>query len=188
MMKQSSRQNGATLLVSLIILILMTLLGVSSFLLGKSSMQTVGNMQQRNEALAAAQETIEETVSKKQFFETPTNAVPNGCAANTKCVDVNADGKSDVTVVLATPKCVQAQIIQNSALNFADAEDAGCAVGAQQGLFGIEDAATGNSICANSLWELSAEATDDITESKVTVTQGAAVRVSTDNIASSCPL
>lgn len=187
MRMKSSRQSGATLLVSLIVLVLMTLLGVSSFLLGKSSMQTVGNMQQRNEAMAAAQETVEETVSKTQFFETPTNAVPNGCAANTKCVDVNADGKADVTVVLATPKCVQAQVIQNSALNYADAEDAGCAIGAQQGQFGISGATTGNSICANSLWELSAEATDNVTESKVTVTQGAAVRVSTDNIAASCP-
>jgi Tfp pilus assembly protein PilX len=183
-----SQQQGATLLVSLIILVLMTLLGVSSFMLGKSNMQTVGNMQQRNEAMAAAQETVEETVSKTQFFETPTNAVPNGCAANTKCVDVNADGKSDVTVVLATPKCVQAQVVQNAALNYANAEDAGCAIGAGQGLFGVEGATTGNSLCADSVWELSAEATDDVTESKVTVTQGAAVRVSTDNIATSCPI
>jgi Tfp pilus assembly protein PilX len=187
-MSMRSRQQGATLLVSLIILVLMTLLGVSSFLLGKNNMQTVGNMQQRNEAMAAAQETVEETVSKTQFFETPTNAVPNGCAANTKCVDVNADGKSDVTVVLATPKCLQAQVVQNAALNYANAEDAGCAVGAGQGLFGVEGATTGNSLCADSVWELSAEATDDVTESKVTVTQGAAVRVSTDNIATSCPI
>lgn len=183
-----SQQQGATLLVSLIILVLMTLLGVSSFMLGKSNMQTVGNMQQRNEAIAAAQQTVEETVSKTQFFETPNNAVPNGCAANTKCVDVNGDDKSDVTVVLAIPKCVQAQVVQNAALNYANAEDAGCAIGAGQGLFGVEGATTGNSLCADSVWELSAEATDDVTESKVTVTQGAAVRVSTDNIATSCPI
>lgn len=183
----SSSQRGATLLVSLIILVLMTLLGVSSFMLGKSSMQTVGNMQQRNEAMAAAQETIEETVSKTHFFESPANAIPGGCAANTKCVDVNADGKADVTVKLATPTCIQAKVVQVAALNLADKEDAGCTIGAQQGQFAVEGAVTGNSICADSLWELSAEATDNVTESKVTVAQGAAVRVSTDNIASSCP-
>lgn len=183
-----SQQQGATLLVSLIILVLMTLLGVSSFMLGKSNMQTVGNMQQRNEAMAAAQETVEETVSKTQFFETPTNAVPNGCAANTKCVDVNGDGKSDVTVTLATPKCTQAKVVQNVALNYEDDEERGCAVGVVQNQFGTPKAATGNSLCADSVWELSAEAIDDVTESKVTVTQGAAVRVSTDNIATSCPL
>jgi hypothetical protein len=77
--------------------------------------------------------------------------------------------------------------VQNAALNYADEEDAGCAIGTQQNLYGIKGATTGNSICANSLWELSAEATDDVTESKVTVTQGAAVRVSTDNVATSCP-
>jgi hypothetical protein len=57
----------------------------------------------------------------------------------------------------------------------------------QQGQFAVVVAVTGNSICADSLWELSAEATDNVTESKVTVAQGAAVRVSTDNIAASCP-
>lgn len=187
-MSMRSQQQGATLLVSLIILVLMTLLGVSSFLLGKSNMQTVGNMQQRNEAMAAAQETIEETVSKTQFFETPANAVPNGCAANKKCVDVNGDGKPDVTVTLATPKCTQAKVVQNSALNFENEEDRGCSVSPVQNLFGTPTATTGNSLCADSVWELSAEAVDDVTEAEVTVTQGAAVRVSTDNIATSCPL
>ncbi len=184
----ASQQRGATLLVSLIILVLMTLLGVSSFLLGKSNLQTVGNMQQRNEAMAAAQETIEETVSKTQFFETPANAVPNGCAANTKCVDVNNDGKTDVTVTLATPKCTQAKVVLNSALNFESEEDQGCTVSPTQNQFGQKNVATGNSICADSIWELSATAVDDVTEAEVTVTEGAGVRVSTDNIATSCPL
>ena len=186
-MRMRSQQQGATLLVSLIILVLMTLLGVSSFLLGKSNMQTVGNMQQRGEVMAAAQETIEATVSKTQFFETPTNAVPNGCAANTKCVDVNADGKSDVTVTLATPKCTQAKVVQNNALNFENTEDQGCGVMVAQNQWGIKYATTGNSLCADSVWELSAEAVDDVTEAQVTVTQGAAVRVSTDKVATSCP-
>lgn len=186
-MRMSSQQQGATLLISLIILVLMTLLGVSSFMLGKSNMQTVGNMQQRNEARAAAQETIEEAVSYTHFFETPANAIPGGCAANTKCIDVNGDQIADVTVKLATPTCIQAKVVQVAALNLADKEDAGCTIGAQQGQFAVEGAVTGNSICADSLWELSAEATDNVTESKVTVAQGAAVRVSTDNVTSSCP-
>jgi Tfp pilus assembly protein PilV len=96
---KTSKQSGATLLVSLIILVLMTLLGVSSFLLGKSNMQTVGNMQQRNEAMAAAQQTVEETVSKRSFLKPLQMRCQVGVLL--KCVDVNADGKSDVTVVLA---------------------------------------------------------------------------------------
>lgn len=184
---KSKTQSGVTLLVTLIILVLMTLLAVSSFLLGKNSMQTVGNMQQRNEAMAAAQETLEDTVSKTYFFESPNNAIPDGCAANTKCIDVNADGKADVTVKLATPTCIQAQVILVAELDLSNEEDKGCSIGVQQGQFAVEGAATGNSICADSLWELSAEATDNVTESKVSVTQGAAVRVSTDNVAASCP-
>ncbi|TLY59071.1 MAG: hypothetical protein E6K48_12365 [Gammaproteobacteria bacterium] len=49
------RQRGATLIVSLIMLLLITLLAVSSFTLGKANLQIVGNMQQRNQAFAAAQ-------------------------------------------------------------------------------------------------------------------------------------
>ncbi|TLY72603.1 MAG: hypothetical protein E6K46_03125 [Gammaproteobacteria bacterium] len=41
------RQRGATLIVSLIMLLLITLLAVSSFTLGKANLQIVGNMQQR---------------------------------------------------------------------------------------------------------------------------------------------
>src|SRR5437763_142545 len=41
------RQRGATLIVSLIMLLLITLLAVSSFTLGKANLQIVGNIQQR---------------------------------------------------------------------------------------------------------------------------------------------
>jgi len=48
------RQRGAALIVSLIMLLLITLLAISSFTVGKSNLQIVGNMQQRAQALAAA--------------------------------------------------------------------------------------------------------------------------------------
>lgn len=182
-----SQQRGATLLVSLIMLVLMTLLAVSSFNLGKSSLQVVGNMQHRSEALAAAQETIEEAVSHTWFFETPTAALHNSCAANTKCIDVNGDGTADVTVILATPTCIKAQTILNAELDLSNTEDAGCALGLTQGQWATAGATTGNSLCSESLWELNATATDNTTEAKTTVTQGVAVRVSTDNVATSCP-
>ena len=38
------RQRGATLIVSLIMLLLITLLAISSFTLGKGNLQIVGNM------------------------------------------------------------------------------------------------------------------------------------------------
>ena len=63
------RQAGATLIISLIVLVLMTLLAVSTFNLGKGNLQIVGNMQRQNEALAAAQEVIEELDHTKISIE-----------------------------------------------------------------------------------------------------------------------
>lgn len=183
-----SSQQGATLIVALIFLVLMTLLAVTSFNIGKSNLQVVGNMQRQNEALNAAQEAIDAAVSKTLFAQTPAAALPNPCgAANTMCVDTNGDGSSDVTVALTpVPSCIKAQTVKNANLNLANAEDAGCAVGAAQN-FGVAGAATGDSLCADSVWEINAVATDNSSGASVTVTEGVAVRVSTDNIATSCP-
>lgn len=184
----AARQGGATLLISLIILILMTLLAVSAFNLGKGQLQVVGNMQRQGEALAAAQEAIEDVISTTRLFDSPGSIFLTPCAgANTKCVDTNGDGVTDVTVTLTpTPTCVKAATVKNVSLDLSNSEDAGCAVGAAQS-FGVAGGATGDSLCADSLWEINAAAVDSQTQATVTVTQGVAVRVSTDNIATACP-
>ncbi len=187
-MKMLRRQQGVTLVVALVMLVLLTLLALTSFNLGKSNLQVVSNMQQRDEGIAAAREVIEETVSNTRFFVSPANALASPCgAANTRCVDSNGDGVPDVTVALSPPPtCVKAQAVKNSDLDLANAEDAGCSVGAAQN-FGVAGAVTGNSECANSVWEINAVATDNATQASVTVTQGVAVRVARDDIATNCP-
>jgi hypothetical protein len=114
-------------------------------------------------------------------------ANPCGGVANRRCIDINGDGTNDITVQLTpAPTCVKAQTIKNSALDLAVEEDAACSVGEQQA-FGIAGATTGNSICANSVWEVRAVATDNVTEASVVVTQGIAVRVPKDKILTNCP-
>jgi Tfp pilus assembly protein PilX len=173
------RQQGAALIVSLIMLALITLLAVASFRLGKSNLLIVGNMQERDRALSAAQGGIEQVVSTMQFTETPANAIPNPCGApNTTCVDVNGDGVTDLTVVL-TPKCIAIQPLPVAALNFADPQDAGCLIGTNQN-FGVDGAATNNSMCANSLWDTQAS----VNNAKYVVNEGVAVRVP---LSTTCP-
>lgn len=187
-MKMLHRQRGVTLVVALIMLVLLTLLALTSFNVSKSNLQIVSNMQQRDEAIAAAREVIEETVSNTRFFASPNKVLVNPCgAANTRCVDSNGDGVNDVTVALTPPpNCVKAKAIKNSDLDMADSDDAGCSLGSAQN-FGVAGAVTGNSECANSVWEVTAVATDNTTQATVTVTQGVAVRVARDDIATNCP-
>lgn len=186
-MRMHRRQQGVTLIMALIMLVLLTLLALTSFNLGNSNLKIVSNMQQREQAIAAANEVLEETISSTRFFNTPTAALADPCdGPNSRCVDTDGDKKPDIKVQLTpAPECVKAQPIKNTQLNLAESEDAGCAVGSGQN-FGVAGANDGNSQCANSIWDVTAVATDMNTQASVTVTQGVAVRVAKDDVATNC--
>ncbi|MBI3284598.1 MAG: hypothetical protein HYZ65_07065 [Burkholderiales bacterium] len=179
-----ARQSGATLLVSLIMLILLSLMTLTTFKLSKTSLQIAGNQQQRSQALAAAQSAIEEVISSTRFATAPDKAILAPCnkEANTTCVDLNADGTTDVKVVV-TPTCVSSQVIPVAALDFTSPSDAGCIIGTGQS-FGVEGGASNNSLCANMLWDIQAVAADAVTNAQYVVNQGTAVRVSSTTL---CP-
>ena len=182
-------QRGVTLITALVLLVLLTLVALTTFNVGKSNLQIVSNMQQRDEAAAAAREVIEEAISNTRFTVTPDEVLANPCGGidNERCVDTNGDGKDDVRVKIApSPKCVKAPVIKNTALDLAKAEDQVCSMGSSQS-FGVAGAVDGNSACADSIWEIHAEATDLETEAKVEVTQGVGVRVARDDVTNNCP-
>ncbi|MES2148888.1 MAG: PilX N-terminal domain-containing pilus assembly protein [Pseudomonadota bacterium] len=183
-----ARQRGITLVIALMMLVLLTLLALTSFNLGKSNLQIVNNMQQRDAAMAAADGVLEELISSPRFFTTPTDALATPCnGPNTRCVDINGDGVPDVTVTLTpAPTCVKAQNVKNTTLDLSNKEDAGCAVGGGQS-FGVAGSVTGDSLCSDSVWDVHAVATDAVTEARVEVTKGIAVRVAKDDVTTSCP-
>jgi Tfp pilus assembly protein PilX len=181
-------EQGFSLLVALIMLVVMLLFALTVFDLGRSSVQIVGNMQNRNQSLSAASGTIEDAISRTTFFKTPAAVFLKPCKGpNTKCFDVNGSGKNDILVTLTpNPTCTKAKVIPNAFLDLSQVNDAGCAQGVQQ-TQGIRGSVTGYSLCSDSLWELRAVASDTVSETSATVTQGVSVRVSTDNIAAACP-
>lgn len=181
------RQRGATLVIALILLVLLTLFALSSMNTANSSLKVTGNMQAKSEALNAAQETIETVISTPQFITDPANAVINPCAgANTRCADVTGDGSPEYTTTLVPqPACVSAKPIKNENLNLASAEDLGCSSGQQQN-FGVAGAVTGNSLCANSVWEISAQTRATASGAAVSVRQGVGVRITADDASTSC--
>ncbi|MOA01895.1 hypothetical protein D3C78_1213210 [compost metagenome] len=89
-------QQGAVLIVGLIMLLLLTLMVGSAFSLSGSNLKSVGNMQMRNEALAAANVAIERKISADLTVR-PT--------AEELDIDINGDGAIDYTVNVV-PTCI----------------------------------------------------------------------------------
>lgn len=97
-------QRGATLVVALIMLTLITLLVVSAFTLSSSNLKAVGNMQARDESIAAANQAIELVISSS-FTDAPVGQEVN--------VDIDKNGTTDYTVTVAAPQCIKAVEVPN---------------------------------------------------------------------------
>jgi hypothetical protein len=178
-------QRGATLVVALIMLVLLTLFALSAMNTSNISLRIANNMQTRSDAFNAAQQVIERLLSVD--FTKSTAVV---VAAVAKGVDVNNDGVSDYNVVLddPLPTCFGVIPIKSSQLDITIPEDAPCFGSGAVTTSGIIKGGkgmggTGNSLCSNSKWDVTAKATDPISKASVTVHQGIGVRVS---IATTC--
>ena len=65
-------QRGISLVVGLIMLLLMTLLAISAFQASNVNLRIAGNMQVRQETLAAAQTATEQVLSSPAFIDPAT--------------------------------------------------------------------------------------------------------------------
>jgi Tfp pilus assembly protein PilX len=183
-----TRERGATLVVALVFLVMLALFGLSAYQTSVTDQKSSGNMQARNEALNAAQQAIETTISTQQFVVTPTDAlIPRPCVnANVFCSDYDGDGVAEYTVQLQpAPSCVGNKIIKVIELDVANSEDLGCAVGQVQ-QFGIAGAVAGDSLCANTTWNITAQASSATSGAQMTLSQGVGIRVSVDDLAGTC--
>lgn len=95
----TASQRGATLIVGLIMLVMVTLLVISAFTLSGGNLKAAGNMQFRNEAIAAANMAIEQTISGPFTTANSPNSVN---------VDIDQDNTVDYVVDVAVPACIQA--------------------------------------------------------------------------------
>lgn len=93
-------QQGVALIVGLIMLLLLTLVVGSAFTLSGTNLKAVGNMQLRNEAIAAANVAIEQKVSSNLTVAPTAEPIE---------VDINGDGAVDYEVDVE-PTCVSSTI------------------------------------------------------------------------------
>lgn len=127
------KQRGVTLIVGLIMLVLITLMVATAFMLSSTNLKSVGNMQYRDEAIAAADIAINRVVS------TDFTAAP---AATSHTVDVAQNGVA-FTVNVAVPTCIKSVGI--TLLPTSDPDYATCSVG-----LGVAP------LCFDTVWELNA--------------------------------
>jgi hypothetical protein len=170
-------QHGAVLLVSLILLVLLTIFVLSAILMSNTNLRIVGNTQARTEAMAAAQQAIEQVISRN-FPDNPLPATVN--------IDINADGATDYTVSVIKPVCQNIVPIKIVDLDIiARPADRECNISTvldNPGEIGIP---SGNSQCSNTQWDVEAQINDTArTGVVVNVHQGIGERVRAGTV---CP-
>ena len=166
------RQRGATLLVAMIFLVVLMLVVASAVRVTTINTKLVGNMQTQQEATAAVQQAIEDTVSY-DFTKLP--------QAQTIEVDINNSGQAGATytVKVAKPQCLVVRPIKNADLDVGSASDRPCfASGAAINSGIIGSTPSGNSVCSDSMWNISASAIpSNSTQPAATLRQGVTQRV-----------
>lgn len=131
-------------------LVMITLLMASAFTLSSSNLKSVGNMQVREESVAAANMATEQVISSP-FTDAPVDQEIN--------VDIDKDGKTDYTVKVLAPTCIKAVIAT--------------APGASEiGFVG------GGGSTWNTEWDIDAQVTDAASGGSVRVRQGVRIRLS----------
>ncbi len=98
-------QKGATLVIALVMLVVLTLLVISAMRTSTTNLRIVGNMQMQEEASTAAQQAIEQVISNN-FTVSP--------AASSVAVTV---GGTTYTANVTAPTCLGSTALQNSTPN-----------------------------------------------------------------------
>lgn len=168
------QQRGVTLVVTLIMLVVLTLLAFSAINSSNTNLRIAGNMQRQYEAQRAAERVIDNFLDASSVLSS---------SAVSDSVDVNGDGVADFTVsmtraCIAEPvsKATSQQNLPQAPLqvgNVVDRPGATTVGGAAPtaGAPGVRD----------SLWEMTATATDVSSGTKAIMHQGISV------LAQRCP-
>jgi len=101
-------ETGAVLVVSLILLVVITLLVTSAYNTSTTNLQSVGNTQFRNEALASANIAIGQVLSSP-FTDSP--------AAEDINIDIDNSGTTDYIVNISLPTCMEVTEASTAALS-----------------------------------------------------------------------
>ena len=164
------RQGGATLLVSLIMLVVLTLFAITAIRTGNIGLKIVGNQQSQKLMEAAAAQAVEQVVSNLGNFDVVTVISPSTTVAQRICVNANA-AAGDPPAVSATGTCTSGIQV--------DVAPVRC-IATRRSQY---DSLTQSMATFDNTWEIVATVTDTLTGAKATYHQGIKIRM----LSSNCP-
>jgi Tfp pilus assembly protein PilX len=165
-------QSGMTLVVALVMLVVLSLMVVSAIRFGNINLKIAGNAQVETEAAAAAQVAVETTVQTMVAASTDISAM------STQTLSISTGGAS-YAVAVTKPTCVFTKNVPTSALDATKVADQACFEGTDGDklLDPNGNLTTTPSACKDQQWDVQADVNDSNTGAKLTVVQGASVRV-----------
>lgn len=174
MKKGFANQQGAVLVVVLVMLGILTIIVAAMVSTSNINFRIAGNQQYRAEARLSAQNAIEAYISNKANFEDP---LPT--AAIDIPTDLDGDGVDEFVAVVPPPVCLRSIPIKLTELLVGRQDDASCyGSGAVQESGLLSDQQTsGNSWCSKMMWDVQSTVDDSaVTGAAVEVHQGVYLR------------
>lgn len=156
-MSARNRQRGFVLILSLVMLMVLTLIGVSAIRLSTVNLRTVANAQSRTEAMSTAQRTVDLILSSN---------FTNNIAGTEQTLTV-AEGGKNYTVAVARPCLVRTVPVKNADLDITLADDLKC----------LDTLSNPYSACADTIWQIQATASSGWFGTNVSITQGTGIRM-----------
>jgi hypothetical protein len=165
-MNRCLSQRGIALLVVMIFLILMSLFAANTFRTAANNIRVVGNMQTKQEGLAAAQSAIEFVLSSETF-----TTAPELVSQSPVDVDMDGDGTLDYVVRISPqPNCYRVSTIPNCGVGSTNSNSLSGVV-----IEGQSDAGSSANACYLREWNVRALVSDPRTGMSVAINQGIAV-------------
>lgn len=171
-MNRLNRQQGMTLVVSLVMLVVLTLLVVSAIRFGNINLRIAGNVQSETEASAATQVAMETMVKT-------INTTPNISTLASQEMTVSTGGR-DYRVTVAKPVCMFNKNINNSELDPTKPGDLPCfeTTDTEKLITANDTLTTVPTACKNQQWDVLASVDDSAKSgARTSMLQGVAVRV-----------
>jgi hypothetical protein len=123
-------QHGAVLFMALIFLVLLTVMAITTFTVGKSTSQVVNNMNTRRTGLQSASQASENGMSSYRIVNNPTAPLYDpvaGTYGGSVTTDVRGDGTFKIKNTIDQQTCEMATPKDPLSLDMNDPVDEGCA-------------------------------------------------------------